>query len=325
MPIPDSCYYLETVAGDGGNHTAAVFWLSPDIILNGGTDQANQTGPNTVDVNVHSQPCENIANDDDFTVDVYVGDPSLVMTPNNTTKLTNAVGRPAVAIAPPSLGSTLVSFNWINGGTADETPGHKCLTAVLSDFMPSPNSFGIPTEPHSAQRNITILANKPPHSVDVNTINENRTARETVTVRAIADTEPAEHVLQAARNVLKGVRDFKRFSTTNLPRFRMEFEGFPDARVLNNTGRPSAKGTYGSLRVPNCETRFEMEPGQRTKFKFQVDLEEANYGDAFIFHLMHVDAKERVRGGLTVVGVGTRKQNFLWRWIIELIRSLTRR
>jgi hypothetical protein len=51
-----------------------------------------------------------------------------------------------------------------------------------------------------------------------------------------------------------------------------------------------------------------MKPVQQTKFKFMVDLKEARYGDAFIFHLMHIDAKQRVLGGLTVIAVRTRAQ-----------------
>lgn len=305
MSFTDTCYYLEAVAGDGGNHTAGVWWLSPDIILNGGTDLANQTGPNSVDVRVHVQACESLTHELAY-VDVYVGDPSLVMTPTgNTTKITNAVGRPVVGIPPPLIGSTLVSFNWNNGGTTVEAPGHKCLIAqVYPDYeSPSTTTFDIPVEQHVAQRNITILANKP--SVDVNTINPNRKAREMVTVRAIADTSPAKHVLQAARNALRGVKDFKRLRTTGVPRFRMELKGFPRARVRNNTGKRSAAGNYGRLKVPNCEARFEMKPGQRTKFKFLVDLEEIRYGDAFIFHIMHINAKRRVIGGLTVIAVRT--------------------
>lgn len=97
----DTCYYLEAVAGDGGNHTAAVWWLSPDIILNGGTDQATVSGSNTVDIRGHCGPSGGIVSDapPPVAVDVYVGDPSLVMTPSgNTTKITNATGRPAVMI-----------------------------------------------------------------------------------------------------------------------------------------------------------------------------------------------------------------------------------
>jgi hypothetical protein len=308
----DTCYYLEAVAGDGGNHTAAAWWLSPDIILNGGSDQATATAPNNIDIRGHLGPCEAIASESLIAVDVYVGDPSLVMTPGgNTTKITNAPGRPVVMIPQlSSIGSTLVSFPWVLGGTSVEAPGHKCLIAqfYVTDESPSASTFDLPQERHVAQRNITILAGKASGEVTVNTINPNRKAPALVTVRAIADTKPVKHVLQAARGALNGVPDFKRLRTTNVPRFQLSFRGFPNARIRNHTGKRSAQGNFGRLKVPNCEARFEMKPGQRAKFKFQVDLEKAEYGDAFIFHLMHIDAKRRVIGGLTVIAVRTKRE-----------------
>jgi len=148
-------------------------------------------------------------------------------------------------------------------------------------------TFDLPIEQHVAQHNITILACDPPCELTVNTVNPNHKTPEVVTLRAILDPEPAKHVLKAARNALKRVTDFKRFRTTSIPQFSMEFKRFPDARIRNNTEKPSARGNYGRLKVPNCEARFEMRAGQRAKFKFLVDLKRAKHGDAFIFHLMH--------------------------------------
>jgi hypothetical protein len=290
---------------------AAVWWLSPDIILNGGTDQATVSGSNTVDVRGHLGPCEMVGSDSPLAVDVHVGDPSLVMTPSgNTTKLTNATGRPVVMIPQmQSIGSTLVSFSWINGGTSVEAPGHKCLIAQFyrTDESPSTTTFDLPTDRHVAQRNITILASELAGELIVNTINPNPKALEIVTVRAIVDMKPAKHVLQAARSALKGVGAFKRFGTTGVPRFSMEFKRVRGARIRNNTEKPSAKGSYGRLKVPNCEAQFEMKPAQQVKFKFLVDFEKTKHGDAFIFHLMHINAKQRVIGGLTVIAVRTKR------------------
>lgn len=313
MSFVDLCFYLESVSGDGGNHSpSGAWWVSPDIILNGGTDQANPTGPNTIDVRVHSQGCDAIATDDPrIFVDVYVGDPSLVMTPTgNTTKITNTAGRPAVEMTPLPVPGTsqLISFTWINGGTAVEAPGHKCLIAQCYpnwDANPSPTTFDLPIERHVAQHNMTILEDNPDPEIVVNTINPNRRSREMVTVRAVADLSPAKHVLQAARSALKHVPNFKRLRTTGVPPFKMEFKGLRDIRLTNNTEKPSAKGNYGRMKVPNCEARFELKPAQKVKFKFHVDLEKAKPGDAYIFHLMHLNAKQRVIGGLTVVAVRT--------------------
>ena len=314
MSFVDQCFYLESVAGDGGNHaTSGAWWLSPDIILNNGSDTANPTGPNTVEVRVHAQGCEALATDDPkVIVDVYVGDPSLVMTPTgNTTKISNTTGRPVVEILPPLPlpgQNALVSFTWINGGTAVEAPGHKCLIAQCYpswDANPSATTFDLPAEQHVAQRNITILDNNPDPEIFVNTINPNPKGRELVTVRAVADLKPAKHVLQAARNALKRIPHFKRLKTVGIPSFSIEFKGLRDVRLTNNSQKRSAKGNYGRLKVPNCEARFELKPGQKTRFKFHVDLEDAKSGDAFIFHLMHLNSKQRVIGGLTVIAVRT--------------------
>jgi hypothetical protein len=254
MPFTDVRYYLEAVAGDGGSHTASVWWLSPDIILNGGTYQANPSGPNTVGVLPHNKPGDYIG-PATLMIDVYVGDPSLVMTPTgNTTKLTNDPndpGRPSVIVQ--YIPGIIETFTWINGGTPVEAPGHKCLIAQVypSGDTPSTTTFDLPFDQHVAQHNIDILQCGPSCELVVNTINPNPRAPEVVTVRAIADTKPAKHVLQAARNMLKQVADFKRLRTKDVPRFKMEFEGFPDARLSNNTGEPSAKGNYGRLEVPN--------------------------------------------------------------------------
>lgn len=316
MSFIDQCFYLESVTGDGGNHAASgVWWLSPDIILNNGSDMANQTAPNNIDIRVHSQGCEAIATDDPkVIVDVYVGDSSLVMTPTgNTTKITNTTGRPIVEIVPdpPPGTSPLISFTWINGGTTVEAPGHKCLIAQCYpswDANPSATTFDLPIERHVAQHNITILEDNPNPEIFANTINPNPKGRELVTVRAVADLEPAKHVLQAARNALKRIPNFKRLRTTGLPPFSMEFKGLRNVRLTNNSEKPSAKGNYGRLKVPNCEARFELKPGQKIKFKFRVNLEEAKHGDAFIFQLMHLNAKQRVIGGLTVIAVRTGKE-----------------
>lgn len=306
MSFFDQCFYLESVAGDGGNHaTSGAWWLSPDIILNNGSDMANPTGPNTVEVRVHAQGCEALGTDDPkVIVDVYVGDPSLVMTPTgNTTKISNTTGRPVVEILPPPFPgqNALVSFTWINGGTAVESPGHKCLIAQCYpnwDANPSATTFDLPAERHVAQRNITILENNPDPEIFVNTINPNPKGRELVTVRAVADLKPEKHVLQAARNALKRIPHFKRLRTTDIPPFSMEFKGLRDVRLSNNNER---------LKVPNCEARFELKPNQKTKFKFRVDLRHAKSGDAFIFHLTHLNSKQRVIGGLTVVAVRMEK------------------
>ncbi len=52
---------MEAVTSDGGNHTASVWWLSPDIILNGlisGPDKADPGIVNPVQVRFHRKGAE---------------------------------------------------------------------------------------------------------------------------------------------------------------------------------------------------------------------------------------------------------------------------
>src|SRR5678815_5753725 len=110
MPINDRCLYLEATAGDGGLHTSPQWWLSPDVFISGPDGMGRATpGPNattsaanTIQVRVHKKrDCQVDPNAGTVLVDVYVGDPSLTMTPGSgTVKLTNGGTRPAAFIDP---------------------------------------------------------------------------------------------------------------------------------------------------------------------------------------------------------------------------------
>src|SRR5205823_2289778 len=102
---PETCIYLEAIAGDGGVHNSAgTWWLSPDVELNPPgsglpADQAVVGQNNTVNVRVHKK--NNCALPDTTGVgliDLYVCDPSVVVPrpndPAHATKITNTAGRP---------------------------------------------------------------------------------------------------------------------------------------------------------------------------------------------------------------------------------------
>ena len=86
----DTCYFMEAVSGDGGTHDpAGVWWLSPDILLTGpvsGPDNADPGQVNPVEVKFHRKAANSdctTPGDESITVELWVGNPSLAMAPNN--------------------------------------------------------------------------------------------------------------------------------------------------------------------------------------------------------------------------------------------------
>jgi hypothetical protein len=314
MAINDTCVFLEAETGDGGVHTTPTWWLSPDLVVAGpdALGRATPGVPNTVNVRVHKKNNCTI-NGDTVLVDVYVGNPALAMTPgSNTTKITNAAGRPPGFVAPASLSvsGTVVPITWNLGTTAPEAPGHKCLIARCypdSDTPPA-GTFNLPTDQHVVQHNICIIPCESPCDLEVTTTNLNREKQETVRIRAVADIAPSKHVLASVRPLLRRVKDFKRLRTQKIPKFWLQFRKSVEVRVADFVRGPSAKGYYGRLRVPNYTAQLEMKPKQRMKFMFMADMEEANFGEACIFHLTHSGANNRVLGGLTIITVRTKEK-----------------
>jgi hypothetical protein len=309
MALNDTCIYLEGNSGDGGAHSG-VLWLSPDININVGTANEGKatTGSNVVRAVTHRKSnCIPLNGGEPASVliDVYVGDPSIVMTPGTTDKISpSSLGFPdATTISVAGVPQT---FNWTPSGSGNQSQGHKCLIAVAypdTDSVPG-GAFDVSNQ-HVAQHNITICPCSSPCGVDVKTINPNFERPELVLIRAMADVAPNRYVTKVVKNVLKAVKDFKRIRTANLPPFRFEFKGHPEAALRHYT-KPSSKGTFGRCEGPNIEARIELKPKQRIKFRFALDMEEARFGDAFIFHLTQFNQRKRLVGGLTVVAVRTK-------------------
>jgi len=308
MALSDTCIYLEGNSGDGGTH-AGVLWLSPDININVGTANEGKatTGSNVVRVNTHRKSgCIPLNGGEPAPVliDVYVGDPSLVMTPGTTDKISpSSLGFPDPTTI--TVAGVPQTFSWTPTGSGNQSQGHRCLVAISypdTDSVPG-GAFDVSNQ-HVAQHNITICPCSSPCGVDVKTINPNFEHSEMVLIRAAADINPNRYVTKVVKNLLKPVKDFKRLRTANLPPFRLEFKGTHDLKLREYT-KPSSKGTFGTHDAPNVEARFEMKPKQRIKFRFALDMEETRFGDAYIFHLTQFNARKRLMGGLTVVAVRT--------------------
>lgn len=315
----DSCFYMEAVAGDGGTHNSnGVWWLSPDIKLTGptsGPDKADPGQSNTVDVTFHRKAADSncvTSGDESANVELWVGNPSLAMSPNNNASTRKIDLSPS--ILPAEGASVTHTVNWTPPSgvpaTDPESPGHKCLIARCypSSLTPSANNFFVPDDPHVAQRNICIVpcggpgaARLPrPCGFNVTTANLNLKESEKVTLRAVADLRPDKFVRDVVMESLRGTPGFKRLATVRPRGFKFELPDFPDARVNDQT-KPGCLGSLFSGARPAYEAIVELEANQLTNFTFVADISRAGFGVAHIFHLTQIGADQRVQGGLTIV------------------------
>jgi hypothetical protein len=239
-------------------------------------------------------------------VELYVGNPSLVMQPSNpnSAKLISLSG--AVAFNSSGIADTPISWTVPAPGavpaTAPDSPGHKCLLARIypDNLSPDPANFHLPDDQHYAQHNLCIVTCSSPCGLDAQTVNPNRKVKETIMIRAVADLEPNARVMRAVLPALRAVEQFKRLSTQSPPPFRITVSGFPKAKVTDCTKQHSGAGTYGHLGYPNYCVTLDLKPKQVVRFRFSCDLSGVPFGDAFIFHLTHIGANHLVQGGLTV-------------------------
>ena len=167
MPYNDASVYVEDVLGDQGFDPArtAPWWLSPDIDIPAHSGTAFQ-GSNTVQIRVHTH--EEPILDDKIVAEVYVGNPSLAMSPVSNTKRIdpgNLLFRaPGVAGTEPVAGiaGATLTFSWTpsNAPTDLDGPGHRCLVvrAFPQSVTPPTDPFDVPNEQHEAQHNLDVVA-----------------------------------------------------------------------------------------------------------------------------------------------------------------------
>jgi hypothetical protein len=164
----DTTVFVEDAAGDlGASPSPAPWWLSPDIEILGHPGEAVQ-GPNQVQVRVHSHESPTI--NDRILGEVYVGLPSLVMSPSMNTVRIDPIDPNMLIFRPPNLAGTepiadvaggTLTFEWTPTANAANPngPGHRCLVlrAFPAEVVPPDVPFTVPNEQHEAQRNIEIL------------------------------------------------------------------------------------------------------------------------------------------------------------------------
>jgi hypothetical protein len=323
----DTCFFMQAVAGDGGAHNAGgVWWLSPDIKLVGpisGPDKADPGQTNTVTVQFHrkldSSGCSTPF-DENIDIELWVGNPSLAMSPNNHASTFNVqnIGVPT----PPEGSTTPVVIDWVPppGLPADDpqSHGHKCLIARCypESLIPDDKSFHVPDDQHVAQHNICIVPCDAPGQkkhkgacgLRVTTLNLNEAEAEEVTLHAVVDLHPDAFVRRVVLPLLEKTPGFRRLAVRQPRSFRFEFADFPVAESFTSA-RPAGclpallgiSRQFGTSSPPSIETRVNLRPGQLIHFHFGADLTGAALGDAYIFHLTQTGADGSPQGGLTVV------------------------
>jgi hypothetical protein len=137
------------------------WWTSPDMWLNtpGGTTAGE--GANTVHLRLRLAAGKTFT-DSQAEVELFAGNPSLVMTPTAGTVNLGTVLVAKTAF-PAGGGATDTQIPWTvtvdpgNPGGPDQ-PGHRCLIARVYPFSSSkPADFQVPTDQHEAQRNICVV------------------------------------------------------------------------------------------------------------------------------------------------------------------------
>ncbi len=317
----DTCIYMEAVTGDGGTHNPnGVWWLSPDIKLTGptsGPDKADPGQNNTVDVTYHrmaaASNCTLAPGAESITVELWAGNPSLAMAPNNpaSTALIQSIGAPI----PPEGASLTQVVNWVppQGLPADDpqSSGHKCLIARCypDPLTPDSKDFHVPDDQHVAQHNICIVPCGGPGAASrhadcglrITTLNLDAEKPQTVRIRSWFDARPHDFVRHVVLERLKATRGFKSLARRPPRSFKLDFPDFPRAEVSDRT-RPGCLGALaGGSRV--YEAKIEFGPGQLTHFSFSADISNASFGEASVFHLTQIGADNRGQGGLTAVVV----------------------
>jgi hypothetical protein len=320
MAYNENCLFLEANTGDGGVHDATTaWWLSPDVDIIAPT-AGQGTGPraagdppvdNTIQVRLHKKltGCTGFSSNQVF-VDVFVGDPSLAMSRSTNTKKVVQPGRIAgdptevVAATDLSGGNKTINVTWrlAFASSGIEAPGHKCLVAqIYQADDTAPDTFGLATEQHTAQHNITICRCASPCGQLIQTTAPGRKA-ETVTIRAFVDLKPTARVVRITRSLIKAARitGFRRIRTAAPPHFKFEFPERLRAKTRDYKA-PYSKSRQESSQPPKCTATVKLQPGRSIKFRLLTDLEFAEFGDAFIFHVIQTGENRRPQGGLTVV------------------------
>jgi hypothetical protein len=134
------------------------------------------------------------------------------------------------------------------------------------------------------------------------TANVNAREPEQVTIGATLDLRPNEFVRRTVLQRLEKEPGFRKLATRAPRAFRFELRDFPDAKIVDHS---TPQGCLGVLLAGQrrFEANLKLEANQVANLNFVADLQNAEFGDAFIFHLTQTGPANQRQGGLTVVMV----------------------
>lgn len=304
----DTCIFMEAAPGDGGAHNGnAVWWLSPDLSLNGptsGLDQADPGQINKISVKFRRKPATSgctFPGAESLTVEVWVANPSLAMVPfdANSCRRIGFIGSPLPSEG--TSGTQVIEWTPRSGlpATDPESKGQKCLIARAypDNLTPSETKFFVPDDQHVVQHNlsVTTCANDGSAcSFKISTANplaRDRVSR--VKLKAQFDSNPSTFVRTLVLKRLQSITGFQQIATHPPTSFGFTFEGVQQLGTIQFPPGPTI------AHPTSTETEISL-AGQPITFQFFAKFARAA-GLAHIFHITQTSPDNKPQGGLTLV------------------------
>lgn len=316
----DTCIFMEAIPADGGNQNPTdVWWLSPDITLAGavsGLENAD-AGRNTIRIRFHRKSagsnCQ-FPGDESITVQVWVANPSLVMSPHlqGSTARVGFIGSPV----PGEGQSQVQQIDWgLPAGSLTPSPLHdnplrpgpKCLVARCypESLSPSTTRFFVPGDQHVAQHNLCVIVTAEKSlTLEVNTFNPVATSApllDPVKLRAVFDLAPSIFVKKTVLSRVQALPGFQQLRTSGLPEgFAFDLTGLQASNIVDHS---HATGPFTPPHLVSYEVSVRLS-ANLTKIKFLVSVREAQPGEVCIYHLTQT-FKGVAQGGLTLAVLKT--------------------
>ena len=310
----DNCIFIEAIPGDGGTHNGnAVWWLSPDITLNGpvtGLDNADIGQSNPIKVKIHRKPAASgchFPGDESVTVELWVANPSLVLAPRaGSAARVGFIGSPLPAEGGTGIQQIDFTPSVIPPGNP-EAPGHKCLVARCypDSLIPSDTSFFGPGDQHVAQHNLcTVPTPNQTFIFKINTLDPGPTLspiqNAEVKLRAVLDLEPNEFVRRTVLRRLQLQSGFQQVRTTPLSNgFKFDLTGFQASQVIDHS-QPGLH-PFPPHTNPSFEAVIALNSRHVVQLTFLASPKGTEPGEACIFHLTQSDTAGNPQGGLTLL------------------------
>jgi hypothetical protein len=326
MSYNDPIVFVEETAGDLGAPAAPgiPWWFSPDVVIAGPSPEIATTGANTVQIRVHAH--EEPIMEEKIVAEVFVGNPSLVMSPTANTRRIDpgnlkfrTIDVPGTEPIANTSGAT-ASFQWTPaGGTGDpDGPGHRCLVvrAFPESLTPPTGPFAVPTEQHEAQHNIEIVKLQMKKGSawrsELTTVGAGPKKGRRYVVAAF-DPRPDKKLEALWRRIWPKLGEF----ATRRPKdFALEPLGtsgepispkdlFGKGQFVEGSGL--GQGIWARSRVV-AALGLDLGPRKVSGVAWGFDPSSLEPGAAGVFHIAQFDQRGRAEGGITVIAQAPAKR-----------------